>query len=117
MAMALDHLDKALFAKLTKFVFGLGDAVAVGDQDVAGVERNCALLVCEVIEQADDRAATVETAHAAVRTEHEGRQLTTVGVEQLARVGVVVRKKQRGVFFRLSRAVEVTVEHAEHLAG
>src|ERR1700733_4832844 len=117
MAMALHQLDEALFAKLAKFVFRLGDTVAVGNKNVAGIERDGAFVVFEIIEQPNDRAAAVQPAHVAVGAEHEWWQLTAVGVEKLAGVGVVVREKQRGVFFRLGGAVEMAVEHAEHFAG
>src|ERR1700728_4614722 len=117
MAMALHQLDEPLFAKLAKFVFRLGNAGAGGNQYVGGVEGDGAFVVFEIVEQANDRAAAVQPAYCTVRAEHEGWQLTAIGVEKLAGVGVVVREKQRRVFFRLGGAVEMTVEHAEHFAG
>ena len=62
MAVALDHIDEALFAEFAKFVLGLSNAVAVGDEDVARIERDRALFIYETIQQTNNGAAAIETA-------------------------------------------------------
>ena len=62
MAMTQHHLDEALFAKLAELVLGLGDAIAVGDKDVAGLEGDRAFVIDQVIEQANNGTAAIEPA-------------------------------------------------------
>src|ERR1700748_2890690 len=73
MAMAADDFDHALFTELAEFVFGLGDTVAVGDENVAGLELLGSLLVTHIVDEANDGASAVEAGDGVVSTQEERR--------------------------------------------
>ena len=65
-AVVADEVDQALLAEFAEIIFRLGDAVAVGQEDFAGMHFDRAFVVGHVVEQAHDRATGFEPADGAV---------------------------------------------------
>ena len=82
-------------------------------QHAFGEQRAALGGLSRVIEQADDGAAAIETAHGSIAAEDKGRELAAVGVSEHAGVSVVMRKKERRVLFRLRAAEEMPVQLRE----
>src|SRR5437868_1431127 len=65
-AMIAHQLDEAGLAELPEIVFRLGDAVAVGEKDVAVVETNRALVEGHMVEKTHHHATDIESPNRAV---------------------------------------------------
>ena len=60
--MAHEFEEAGLAELAARGVFGLGEAVGEGDEEVAGFQLNGLFGVVEVVEKADDGSAAVEAA-------------------------------------------------------
>src|ERR1700730_1466302 len=117
MAVFADEVDQALLAEFAKIIFWFGHAVAVGEEDFAGMHFDRALVVCHVIEQAHDRSADFEPADGAIFADQDWRQVSAVAVGKVVGTSVVDSQEKRGVLLHRSAFVELMVEEAEQGSG
>src|SRR5690242_3970819 len=115
--MAADDFEQTMLAKFAEVVLRLGDAVAVGDENVAGAEVFRALFPLESVDEADDRATAVEARHRIIGAEQQRSEMPPVGVDEPPRDSVVMGEEQRRVFFRLGAAVEMAVQQRKDPGG
>jgi hypothetical protein len=116
-AVTGNDLHEALFAELAEVVLGLGDAVGVGDEDLAGLHLEAVLFVVHSVHEADDGAAFVKAPNASVGCENQRRKLAGVRVSEFRRGRVVVREEERRVFFWLGAAIKVAISQSGDAAG
>src|SRR5271169_1591868 len=107
----------ALLAEFTELILRLGDAVAVGNENVAGIKLLSSLLVAHVVDEAHHCSPAVQPRDGVVGAQQQRRQVSASRVDELTASALVVREKERGVFLRLRAAEEVAVEQCENLAG
>jgi hypothetical protein len=87
----LQRGDEAFFAELFfGFVEGLGDAVGVEGEDVAGSEVAVDCGGVPLLEEPEDGGGGVEELDGTVAAKEDGGEMTAVGVAEAAAVVVVV---------------------------
>ena len=74
---------------------GVGHAIGIDNQAVAGRQARFAHLRLKDVQQPNHGARRLQPLHVAVRPQHQGRIVPAVGVAQRARVVVVVAEEQR----------------------
>jgi len=96
--MTPERIDEAVLAELfTGGVEGLGNAIGVEHECVAGSKLDLAYGAIPSLKQADDRAGRVQALDAAGAAQDQRRQVATVDVTEAARAVVVVGVEERRV--------------------
>src|SRR5437660_2210323 len=111
------QFDQALLAKLAEIILGLSDAIAVSEEDFAGNHLDRVLLVSHAVEEADHGAASFESAHGAVFSDQNRRQVASVAVGEGARAAIVDSDEYGSVFLRRGACAELMVAKAEQRSG
>ena len=116
-AIVGNGFDKTLFAKFSKFIFRLGNAVAEGDKNVAWIQLHCFFFIIAVMEQANHRASGFQAADRAVGRQNNGRKMAGIGIGQPVFLVVIETQEKRGVLFRLRALKQMPVQKPKHLRG
>src|SRR5205085_12041138 len=115
MTIAAYQIEQALLAKLSKFILGLGDAVAERNEDVAGREPHLFLFEHNLRKQSDDEAASFELPDFSRGVDQERGKMSAIGIHEGTPLAVVDAQKQRRVLLRRSAVVEMAIEQRQDL--
>ena len=117
-ALAHDNPFQLLVAKrLTGGVLRFGHAVAISQEDFAGMHLDRAFIVSHIVEQAHDSSPGLQPAYRAIFPDQDRRQMPAIAISQVVRASVVDSQEKSGVLFRRSAFVELVVEQAEQGSG
>src|ERR1044071_5252056 len=110
MAVFPYEIDQPLFAEFSVVIFWFGDAVAIGEKNIAFAEWGNIFFVFNLTEEANYRSSAIQPANCAVLSEDDRGQVASIGISQRMFAAVVKTEEHGRVLFRGSAFEELVVK-------